>query len=181
MIKTLYFNIGFIGGLLVLICVPSYAMDANKYSDSLIIVSGAKEVRYEKFGGTDQVLYIVKDNYPAQSSLAEINKKLSFKGWKPLSEDYLNPGEPSSHVRGWTSGIDAQKAQRKVVYQWLAQWENSRHDILWCVLRYTFPEKGQEDLNTLRVVMRFIPAKIAAATRKQADEFLKNNERDLLK
>lgn len=170
-----------IGCLLIFGCTSPTEKNAAKYSDALIIVTNAKEIRYDRNGGSDQVLYVVKEDYPAASVLHDISQKLAAKGWKPLLEDYLNPGDPSSHVRGWTYGIDAQKAQRKIVYQWLAQWENNNHDILWCTLRYTFPEKGREDLKTLRVIIAFIPAKIAAETRKQADEFLKKNEKELLK
>jgi hypothetical protein len=152
--------------LLIQGCNSSNEKDAAKYSDSLIVVAGAKDLHYTKLEGTDQILYIVEAEYPANSVLQEIFQKLEAKGWRPFQEDYLNPGLPSSHVRGWTDFIDATKKQRKKVYQWLAQWENKNHDILWCTLRYSYPDVGKPNLSDLTVSKVFIPSKIAIEARK---------------
>ena len=147
--------------VLLLGCNSAHEKEAGNYSDSLIVAPGAQNIRYTKLYGTDQILYEIKAEYPAKAVLEEITKKLEKKGWKALPEDYLNPGLPSSHVRGWTDFIDGRKSPERKVYQWLAQWENKNGDILWCTLRYSYPRSANPNLKDLTVSEAFIPAKIA--------------------
>ena len=157
-----------IGTLVFLGCTSAHDNEAGNYSDSLIVVPGAQKIRYAKLHGTDQILYEIKAGYPAKALLEEITKKLEIKGWKPLPEDYLNPGLPSSHVRGWTDFIDGTKSPERIVYQWLAQWENKSGDILWCTLRYSYPRSANPNLEDLTVSEIFIPAKIAEEGKQAA-------------
>lgn len=159
---------GIIGCLLAYGCSSSNENEALKYSDSLIVVSGAKNVHYTKLYGTDQIFYIVKTEYPAISVLQEISQKLQIRGWKPLKEDYLNPGMSSSHVQGWSDFIDM---KNNTVYQWLAQWENNNKDIIWCTLRYSYPRKGKVNLNDLTVSLVFIPGKLAVEEKSKILEY----------
>lgn len=129
-----------------------------KHSDALISVIGAKNLQYSKLQGAEQLIYNVEIEYPATSIINEISQKLAKEGWKPLMEDYLNPGIPSSHVKGWSNFIDATKKPHQIVYQWLAQWENENHDILWCILRYSYPKDSHADLKNITVVMRVVPS-----------------------
>jgi hypothetical protein len=162
--------------MLLLGCNAS--QDAKNYSDSLIVVSGAQNIRYAKFNGTDQLLYEIKIQYPANAVLEELRKQLEIKGWSPLSEDYLNPGLPSSHIRGWSDFIDATKSPERKVHQWLAQWEDKKGDILWCTLRYSYPCKGTPNLKDLTVSEVFIPAAIAREAKEATEKYTQTHKRN---
>jgi hypothetical protein len=178
MIRNKLFTI--VAGCLFLVgCTVSNEERGANFSDSLIVVSGAQKIQYTKFEGTDQLLFEIKVDYPAKTVLEEISEKLKSKGWQPLSEDYLNPGLPSSHVRGWTDFIDGTKSPRRKVYQWLAQWENKNGDILWCTLKYSYPLTAKPDLEDLTVSEAFWPAKLASEARKQAVEIISDKRAPL--
>jgi hypothetical protein len=147
-------------------CSPSKNDNPLKYSDALIVLKGAKGLFYSRFHGTDQLFYKINATYPANQEINGLYEKLEAKGWRPLKEDYLNPGLPSSHVRGWTDFIDGTKKPERQVHQWLAQWESMNKDILWCTLRYSYPEGKNADLDNLEVSLIFIPAKLAIEYKK---------------
>jgi hypothetical protein len=92
-----------------------------------------------KFEGTDQLSYQIEVEYPAVSIVSCISTQLAEKGWRPLKEDYWNPGLPSSHVRGWTQFVDASVHPEATVDQWAAQWENAAGNLVWYSMRYVYP------------------------------------------
>ena len=66
------------------------------------VVPGAINItEYELEGGRKQPCYRVRAEYPAQSVLDTIKRRLKERGWSPLLEDDFNPSLPSSHVQGW--------------------------------------------------------------------------------
>ena len=165
-----------LGCLILVGCTGSEEKRPANFSESLIVVPGAKNMHYTKVYGTDQLYFQIKAEYPAKAVLEEISKKLEIKGWHPLPEDYLNPGLPSSHVRGWTDFVDATEAPEKKVYQWLAQWENKNKDILWCTLRYSYPKREKPILRDLTVYESFMPSKLAIEARTKAIETTSQNK-----
>jgi hypothetical protein len=85
-----------------------------------------------------------------------------------LKEDWLNPGLPSSHVRGWTYYEDETKKPATSVRAWGAEWENGAHDILTYLLEYRCLENACSstlDLRDMRVVAIYIPADLAERTK----------------
>lgn len=136
------------------------------FSDALIVLPAAQNVRHVKFEGTDQLSYKLIVDYPADKIIRAISENLESKGWDAMEEDYLNPGLPSSHVKGWTSFIDATKQPERCVHQWLAQWENKRHDIAWYAFRYEYPKDKSPDMKTLYVYSVFIPAPLVKAAKE---------------
>ena len=139
------------------------------HSDSLVVFPSASEIKFMKFQGTDQVTYKVQTTYPADEVISFISMKLRRQGWRPLREDYLNPGLPTSHVRGWTEFRDMTTHPETDVHQWLAQWDNKAGDVAWYTLRYRYPEGKSPDLNTLLVSASYIPSKIAKAMKEDAE------------
>ncbi len=66
---------------------------STKYSNSLIEVSGAQNPTYLALSeGREQLTYTVAVEYPADKIVAFVSSELQKKGWKPLREDFLNPG-----------------------------------------------------------------------------------------
>ncbi len=135
--------------------------------DSLLVAPFATHVHYGVFNGQDQLTYTVQESYPATDVLAFISAKLKERGWKPLQDDFLNPKTPSSHVRGWTEFDDAALTPEQRVSQWMAQWENDKHEVVSYTLQYRYPAKETDQepehhMRTLHVLAIHIPANIAA-------------------
>jgi hypothetical protein len=128
------------------------------HSDALVVCPGAKQTNWVKFEGTDQLSYQIEVEYPASSIVSCISAQLKEKGWRPLQEDYWNPGLPSSQVRGWTQFFNPTARPEATVDQWAAQWENAAGDVVWYSLRYVYPPG---DRHRLAVNAGLIPANIA--------------------
>lgn len=139
-------------------CGPSAHQETPRHSDALIVCPGAQAVSWVRFEGTDQLGYQANVEYPADSIISCISKKLSESGWRPLKEDFWNPGLPSSHVRGWTQFTDATVHPEATVDQWASQWENATGDVVWYSLRYVYPPG---DRHRLAVNAGLVPVNIA--------------------
>ena len=171
----------FIFVILLFGCSKS-SQSPSEYSDSLIILDGASNVRYEKLNGSDQVYYKIHAEYPAKGNIAELNRRLEVKGWKPLKTDWLNPEIPTSHVRGWTDFVDGTTKPNQKVYSWNSDWTNSNEDMLIFVLRYSHPVQETPNRNELNVIGIFMPEKLAKQTLKSVKEYeqsLGNKEKNL--
>lgn len=135
-----------------------------------VVAPLATEVRQTNFAGRDQIIYRVQADYPASSVLELIKNRLKTQGWKALKEDWLNPGIPSSHVRGWTYYEDQTTKPSTSVRAWQADWTNSSGDILTYRLEYRCPENlcaSTRDLRDLRVIGIHSPAKVAQEMKKE--------------
>jgi len=135
-------------GISLIISIPALSSD---YSDSLFTVHGARDVHFTKLSGTDQLSYHISAQYPAHEVIINIKAKLSDLGWIPLKDSFLNPGIPTSHVRGWTNFEDATGERLKVVHSWWGDWTNESGEIVSYILRYDYPKKEQPGLESLSV------------------------------
>jgi hypothetical protein len=104
--------------VLTLSCREQNRQSASNYSDSLIVLKGASNVHYHKVYGQDQISYKIFNKHPAKDTISELNTRLESKGWKPLKENWLNPGVPTSHIRGWGSYIDGTTNPELKVHSW---------------------------------------------------------------
>jgi len=133
---------------------------STQHSDSLVIVSGAKDPRYLAHSdGRQQLIYTCEVEYPAEEIVASISRELRKKHWKPLKEDFLNPGLPSSNVRGWVSFEDGTTHTAEYVHEWMADWENAAHDIVMYDLEYRSADTSTRDLRALQVIALYVPAR----------------------
>lgn len=119
----------------------------------LVVLDGAQEVRRFRRGNDESfyVTYLLAESHPAVNAIKQISSRLQALGWKPLLEDFLNPGLPSSHVRGWTQFLDATTQPNREIQQWFAQWQDASGNIVSYTLRYSYPSKGKPDVVTLTV------------------------------
>ena len=101
-----YSIIGTIILILLFGCSEKGGQSASDYSNSLIVLSNASNVKYQKIRGSDQITYKVIDYYPAKDSIDELNRRLENKKWTPLETGWLNPDIPTSHIRGWGNFTD---------------------------------------------------------------------------
>lgn len=140
---------------------------STKYSNSLIEVSGAQNPTYLALSeGREQLTYTVAVEYPADKIVAFVSGELQKKGWKPLREDFLNPGIPSFNVRGWASFDDAVQKPAARVYQWMTDWEDRTRDITVYDLEYRYPTSGAPNRSELHVLELYIPAPTVAKMKR---------------
>jgi hypothetical protein len=151
---------------------------------SLIVLGGASHLWENKQAGYHQVSYNIKQEYPAKAALHEIYTRLAKQGWKPLKEDYLNSGFPSSHVHGWDSFIDTSKPGGKPggpprqVRQWITDWTNAKGDVVRYYLRYRWLMNGRKNTEDLFIAATLTPAKEAKETRQSVlKEMPKHNKK----
>ena len=145
----------------------SQAPESAKYSNSLIAVAGATNTSYAILSeGRQQLSYVTESDYPATKILSFISNDLRKKGWNTLDQDFMNPGLPSSHIRGWTVSGEGIQGSTSVVHQWSADWENEEHDIVRYDLEYRSLDGSTRDLRTLRVTAIYIPARTAAVMKR---------------
>jgi hypothetical protein len=154
--------------LLLLPCLISScrrsAKSASTSPDFFVVVPGATGFKQSIFQGKDQIIYHVETEYPADEVLSAITGRLKQLGWEPLKEDFLNPGLPTSQVRGWTYFVDSTMKPATSVHAWNGQWQNTSHDILTYILTYECPEdvcSSTANLHDLRVVAIRVPADLA--------------------
>jgi hypothetical protein len=119
----------------------SIIVDAQRNEPSLphelVVFPGARAVKPEtQSNGTIGVTYELDMPYPATGLLQAVHQTFSAADWRPMVDDWLNPGLASSHSRGWTSFIDGTRKPEMTVHQWMAQWQNVKGDVVLYVLRY---------------------------------------------
>ena len=159
---------------LLLGCSEKSSQSANDYSNSLIILKNASNVRYNKFNGHDEVHYKLISKYPAQEIISELNNRLKAKGWSPLEKDWLNPEIPTSLVRGWTNYIDGTKDPKLEVHVWNCDWTNENEDILIFDLKYNYPVNTQSEMIDLTVMGIYIPSEMAKKRKAKINEYKKS-------
>ena len=169
-------NLCAIGTAALFVHAPIWANDTSIPPSALIVYPQARAVTFKRFGEVAQVYYQVTTPYPAQEVLKHIQDKLNRERWMPLKEDFLNPGLPSSHVRGWGSYIDGTTEPKANVHQWLAQWKSPEGDIVWYVLKYRTLACEESGLNTLFVIGIYYPSKVADLQRQAANADRSSNE-----
>ena len=138
-----------------------------------VVVAGAQNVKHRHFNGQDELFYTIESEYPADAVLNPIKANLAELVWKPLAEDYLNPGIPSSNVRGWDYFVDESTHPRTSVRSWLAQWQNANGDVMIYSLEYRCKDDGCSvtgGLHKLKVRAIYVPAELAKRMKKFASE-----------
>lgn len=125
-------------------CNPSakYDVPARDLPVELAPPLGAK-VRMSRVAGEGAgVEYEYEEPYPAKQLLTHIASQIS-PDWRPRKEDSLNPGIPTSHVRGWVDYVDGTTRPESRVHMWSSEWENRSGDILSYTLLYRSPNTEQ--------------------------------------
>jgi hypothetical protein len=95
---------------------------------------------------------------PAQEQIGQVLAHMAQHGWTAQGEDALNPGIPTSTVRGWTSYIDARHPSRTRRYVWTGEWRNAQGDLASYVFSYVIPENGAEALSRMQVYSNVVEA-----------------------
>lgn len=154
-------------------CERAEQKKSANYPDALILLPNATNVKYYELGGSLQLTYKVKVDYPASNVIEAISNKLGQDKWHILKEDFLNPGSSSSHVGGWYSYENATKSPTQIDHLWKADWENQAGDIVTYVFLYQYGKNERKDLNNLTVYGIFISSPLAKQSRAEIEELIK--------
>ncbi len=136
----------------------------------MVIVPHAVHIQRHKLDSGVQLTYQIRASYPAQNVLHTINTRLHALGWKPLRDDFLNPGLPSSHVRGWLYYEDHATQPYTSVRVWQADWQDAEQEVVTYRLEYRCAENecsSTANLVDLQVVGLHVPAGKAEQLRRQ--------------
>jgi len=153
------------------LCTCSSSEQSQNSDDRLrsffVVVPSATGIKQSVFQGKDQIIYHVHAEYPADDVINAIKVRVRQLGWEPLKEDWLNPGLPTSQVRGWTYFEDWTTRPRTSVQSWNGEWQNQSGDILQYMLTYTCPDNrcsstfNLQDMTDLKVIAIRVPADLA--------------------
>ena len=143
----------------------------------------AKDIKEIKtHWGTHECHYFLDAKYPAEEFISQIHSYYEKQGFQPQKEDYLNPGMPTSEVRGWGNFLD-QKGIK--IFSWNSQWKDLNGNYIHLLLEYKEPMAGYDIKNQktvtdlkedLHVTQLFIPkAKVAEASKDIKEAATKSN------
>ena len=152
--------------LILGLAIASCQQAPREPPSAVVVVPNAEEVSISLHGSVWQARYWVNAPYPAQPVLTYIGDSLAADGWKPLSEDFMNPGLPSSHAKGWGRFVDGTGQPDYEVHQWLAQWQNDGGEVVWYALQYRYPYRTEPRLERVEVLVSFNPREVAEQQRK---------------
>jgi hypothetical protein len=148
-------------------CKDTHPKIYNK-SSAFIILDNAKDIFYDlRDGGSIQLSYKIKENYPATSVINHTSSQMKTNGWKLLEKDYLNPDLPSSHERGWSNFEDAVRSPTKIVHQWIGDWQDKYGNIVRYIFIYQYPKDEEENLSILQIHELFMPESLVSLANKE--------------
>jgi hypothetical protein len=160
-------------GCLIFMCLFAACKDKEapkiyNHSSALIILNNAEKPFYDiRDGGSIQLSYKIKEEYPATSVIKQLSAQLEANGWKLLKEDYLNPGLPSSHVKGWSDFEDATRPPTKIVHSWMGDWEDKYGNIVRYVFIYEYPKNKDKNLSVLQIHEIYTPASLVTLIKEE--------------
>jgi hypothetical protein len=161
----------FIASMLLLSLLASCKDDRPaiyNHSKAFIVLKNAGGTFYDlRDDGSIQLSYKIKENYPASSALSEISTQLKATGWQPVKEDILNPGLPSSHVKGWSDFENASRQPTTIDHQWMGSWEDKYGNIVTYIFLYQYPKTEKKNLSNLQIHAIYEPASLVALIKQE--------------
>ncbi|HET9362860.1 MAG TPA: hypothetical protein VFO58_24085 [Vicinamibacterales bacterium] len=160
----------------VILCGASACVDRAQEDSrppELIVLDGANEINEATRNGILELNYRLESAYPAEQVTTSIEAVFKGDRWRPLTDDWLNPGNPSGYVRGWSSFLDGSKTPNTIAHVWSAEWKNEDNDLVIYSLRFDSAVPPVElflerpDNRILKVTAAFVPKTVVNALRKQ--------------
>jgi hypothetical protein len=145
------------------------SVQPGNLEQALVEPPGAYNLIHGSQDGSWEVAYDLEEPYPAREFLDWLTRRLTDLGWKPLRESWLNPGTPTSHTSGWSKHEDGMVTPSLRVDQWWGEWTNAAGAILFYVLKYSYPTRGEPIRNTLFVSAVVQSPEAAAEFQRQAN------------
>jgi hypothetical protein len=155
-------------------CNSNSAQNSERLSESLIVLPKAEKIQRKEIDGTIQIIYNLKEKYPASKSINLIDAKLETMGWIPLKYDELNFGAPTALATGWTKNKDQKKGEEAHV--WYSIWKNETGDYIKYHFQYFAPEHNLAKQKSLYVAAILVPAKTANRILAQVNAIKEKNK-----
>ena len=127
------------------------AAPPDTQTEALFIRGDARAFRLDERAGAQQMVYQVPEPYPASRFLCQLTTYLVQHQWSALREDPLNPGTPTSFVRGWSDFTNGVRQPETHDHTWSGWWTNDHGDLLMYGLSYSYPENSPAVMDTLHV------------------------------
>jgi hypothetical protein len=145
-------------------CGPAGSGTEHKSTDfHFFVPPDAQNVREQSRQNVVEVAYSVATPYPAGRFICELENAVAHDRWHGLREDFMNPGLPTSLIRGWNDIVNGLKKPETHVHGWSSEWLNDEGELLSYWLRYEYPEGAKPALGTLQVQAVRWPAKVVPA------------------
>jgi hypothetical protein len=138
--------------------------DPGNRSAAMIVVPEASGIQFRRLGQIEGITYTIAEPFPAGKTIRSIGSKLAELGWKPLREDWLNPGIPTSFVRGWTCYLDATKRPTARVCSWMTDWSDPDGNLV--SYHLSWQPRGTAANQTLHVTAGFLASSLAQREKK---------------
>ena len=139
----------FVAGAITIGCDRSVASDQTVLVkagvEPFILPTRASNARVI-LQGDGTIHYDLREPYPAQHAVSDVQKALEAAGWIALPHDLWNPGLPSSNNVGWRNFVDGTSSPKVRVYEWLGYWRNGAGDMIMHALRYRAQDAGTGSL-----------------------------------
>ena len=135
------------------------------YPNSKVLQSVAQD-------GGQGVTYEVMEPYPAEPVIKFIESRIPPQ-FKVRKESFMNPGIPTSHVRGWTNYLDSSGKVLTRVDHWSGEWEDAAGNIVAYDLMYRSASATQDlkrpTTSLLWVNGGLLPRKLVDAARRATE------------
>jgi len=122
---------------------------------------GAMHIVAARVAGGFAVQYDLQACYPASAKLELLSKRMPA-AWVPRKESFMNPGIPTSQVRGWTHFEDDTTQPPTYVKHWAREWEDKSGSILTYHLMFRTRTENETSCNLQISATQLSPATVRA-------------------
>jgi hypothetical protein len=132
----------------------------------LFVSSDAERLTCQaKPGESIEVSFVLHESFPGRQVISEIRTHLTNAGWKPLKEDWLNPGTSSPRTKGWSQYVDETGGALRDYWMWKSTWQDAKGDLIQYSLRYSRPFRSKVQLSDVSIHGNWMSAAKAQADR----------------
>ena len=118
-----------------------------------------------KPGAWIEVSFVLHESFPGRRVMSDIRTHLAGTGWKPLKEDWFNPGTSSLHRTGWSQFVDEAGGALRDYWMWKAAWQDAKGDVIQYSLVYSRPFRSKVGLGDVSINGNWMSAAQAQANR----------------
>jgi hypothetical protein len=134
--------------------------------NGLFVSSDAERLTCQaKPGECIEVSFVLHETYPGRQVISEIRTHLTNAGWKPLTEDWLNPRTSSPRGSGWIQYVEETGGALRDYWMWQSAWQDAKGDLIRYSLRYSRPFRSKVRLSDVSINGNWMSAAKAQADR----------------
>lgn len=147
--------------ILIVSCHAQAPADWPDYvKNSLWVTDNATDIKYYRIAESYQVMYQVRECYPAKSFMRQMINTMNNQHWKRLDHDFLDSRIKANYVKdpsGFDWGSSYTDLDGSDVTQWIDDWQDKSKNYVRFFLVYKDNKESWKSCN-LKVVVIYIPA-----------------------